>query len=232
MGPTPPENLGLWTDDALVGLVVFFLAGGGGNAWEPFEVLYQRHVQEVLKTVYRCLLKQYSLLDEDLAWELTQDTFLRAWDHLPQKNPKSPFLAWIKLIGINQARQHMRRQNRITIKDVLQYPPDELNLLDQPPEEQLLVFLSTVELRSKIERVKLCLPKQQRRVFILHYEQGATVQQIASALDIKPSSVWQTLSRAIHRFRKEWLKDEGEPDVSVSLHKPKKGGTPDSSHNS
>ena len=215
MGPTPPENLGLWTDDALVGLVVFFLVGGGGNAWEPFEVLYQRHVREVLNTVYRFLLKHYSLLDEDLAWELTQDTFLRAWDHLPHKNPKSPFLAWINLIGINQARQHMRRQNRIiAIKDVLQYPPDELNLLDQSPEEQLLEFLSTAELRSKIERVKLCLPKQQRRVFILHYEQGATVQQIASALDIKPSSVWQTLSRAIHRFRKEWLKDEGEPGVS------------------
>jgi RNA polymerase sigma-70 factor (ECF subfamily) len=232
VGENLSENLGAFTDDVLVVLIVTILAGSGGNAWEPFEVLYQRYVKEVLNTVYRFLLKHYSLSDEDLAWQLTQETFLRAWEHLPQKNPKSPFLAWVKLIGINQARQYMRQQNRIiAIKDLIQYPPDDLVLLSQSPEDQVVMLLSRAELRGKIERVKLRLSPKQRLVLTLHLEQGYPIQQIAVALHIKPSSVTQTLSRATHRFKEEWIKEEGEPGIPVSTRKPKKGGTPNGSNN-
>ena len=231
MGSTPPDAFDIFSDEVLVALVLVLLVGESGEAWAPFEALYRRHVQEVVKTVYQFLLKHFSVLDVDLSWQLTQETFLIAWNRLSQKNPKSPFLPWIKVIAINQARQYMRSQNRlVVIKDELEYPPDNPDLLDQSPEEQLVALLSRMELRNKIERVKSRLPKQQRRVFIMHYEQGRTMQDIALELGIKPTSVWQYFWRANIRFREEWAKDTGEPDASVPAHKPKRGGTPDISN--
>ena len=193
----------------------------------PFEVLYRRHVQEVLNTVYLFVIKHYSLVDQGLAWQVTHDTFLQAFERLPQKNAQSPFLAWIKVIAVHEAQQDMRRKNRErAIKDEIQYPPDDPALLDQSPEEQLVAVLERIELHEKIERVKQRLPKQQQRVFRMHYEQGYSPQKIASELDIKPASAWQALWRANRRFKREWEKDGGEPGISPPVHKGKKGGKP------
>jgi RNA polymerase sigma-70 factor (ECF subfamily) len=224
VGLTPPDAFDVFSDEVLVALVLVLLAGESDEAWSPFEALYRRHVQEVLKTVYRFLLKHFSILDLDLSWQLTQETFLVAWEHLPKKNPKSPFLPWIKVIAVNQARQHMRRiQRERSITDEVQYPPDDVTLLDQSPEEQLVVYLSSVELRSKIERVKQRLPPQLRQVFILHYEQGRTIPEIARELGIKTDSASQYFWRANLRFKEEWARDTGEPDAG-------RGGTPDGSN--
>jgi RNA polymerase sigma factor (sigma-70 family) len=223
VGDDPPGDVNELADTVLVMLILLFLAEDDGRAWEPFEALYRRHVQGVLNTVYRFLLNHYHIRDYDLAWQVTGDTFLRAWDRLPRKNPEAPFGAWVKVIGIHVAQEQMRSVGQPIPLD--SNPPDDPNLLEESPEDQLLEFLSRAALENKVKRVKMRLSERQQAAFDLHFGQGYKPREIAEALGIKPASARQLLWRAIAQFRAEWAQDKGEPMIPVPIHLLKRGRT-------
>lgn len=163
-------------------------------------MLYRRHTKEVHHTIYQFLCTQFLAPDHALAEDLTQETFLRAWDNLPGKNPHSPFLAWIKVIAVNEVRQYMRKWRR-----EIRLPP----YIDPPDTSSDASLDERIELQIRIERIKQSLPKKQQIVFSLYYDMGYTPREIADALKMKPSTVWQTLWRANVRFRNLWLKEGG-----------------------
>jgi len=187
-------------------------------AWAAFEQLYKRRVQEVHDTIYAHLCKRY-FPDRDLAWQLTQETFVQAWDSLPKKTTQSPFVPWMKRVGINEARQYLRKMGRETTLTEEQNP--FLNPSESSPEEQI----EQTALRERIERVKARLTRRQLTVFILHYEEGLSLQEIAQRLNLQPATIWQALYRANGRFRYEWLKEGASSTVPLPALKPKSGGT-------
>lgn len=68
-----------------------------------FASLVRRHKEPVFR-----LLRRYTG-DPDDAYEATQEAFIAAWGALRRYDPKRPFLAWLRTIAINKARDRGRR---------------------------------------------------------------------------------------------------------------------------
>ena len=199
-------------------------AGHTDQAWIAFEVLYNRYASQVRDTIYFFFIRRYMLTDADLAGQLMQESFLKAWENIPRKRSQAPFDRWIKRIGINEARQYMRKQGRVI---PLPDEPDPLTASSDPSPDDLERFLLQRDLRDRIERVKSRLPPKQELVFRMHYDQSYSPQEIAQRLNRKPATIWQTLSRANERFREEWLKEPDSGDFALQPLKAQKGDTPE-----
>ena len=68
-----------------------------------FAMLVHRHKEPV----YR-LLRRYTG-DADEAYEAAHEAFIAAWAALGRYDPKRPFVAWLRTIAINKARDRSRR---------------------------------------------------------------------------------------------------------------------------
>lgn len=68
-----------------------------------FTVLVRRHKEPLFR-----LLRRYTG-DSDEAYEATQEAFIAAWGALSRYDPQRPFLAWLRTIAINKARDRSRR---------------------------------------------------------------------------------------------------------------------------
>ncbi len=68
-----------------------------------FANLVRRH-----KTPLYRLLRRYTG-DADEAYEATQEAFVAAWSAIGRYDPDRPFLAWLRAIAINKARDRGRR---------------------------------------------------------------------------------------------------------------------------
>lgn len=68
-----------------------------------FATLVRRHKEPLFR-----LLRRYTG-DPDDAYEATQEAFIAAWSALRRYDPQRPFLAWLRTIAINKARDRGRR---------------------------------------------------------------------------------------------------------------------------
>lgn len=146
-----------------------------------FGELVRSHREGVVNVVYRMCG------DSNLAEDAAQEAFIRAWKHLPNYRPRSPFRNWLYRIATNAARDVLRRE-RETV-DV-----DDLPLVSSSvgPEE-------TVERTERGERVQqavLALPTASRTVLVLREYEGLSYREIADTLSIPIGTVMSRLNYA------------------------------------
>ena len=87
-------------DDPPDAVLASLAAQGDENA---FAGLVRRHKEPLFR-----LLRRYTG-DPDEAYEATQEAFIAAWGALRRYDPQRPFLAWLRMIAINKARDRGRR---------------------------------------------------------------------------------------------------------------------------
>jgi RNA polymerase sigma-70 factor (ECF subfamily) len=88
-------------DDGLEDAVLAGRAAQGDEG--AFAVLVRRHKEPL----YR-LLRRYTG-DPEEAYEAAHEAFIAAWAALSRYDPQRPFLAWLRTIAINKARDRGRR---------------------------------------------------------------------------------------------------------------------------
>jgi RNA polymerase sigma-70 factor (ECF subfamily) len=158
------------------------LAQAGDRA--AFAHLVRRHQGGV----HRFILRMLESHDEAL--ELTQETFIKAWQALPQWQPQAQFKTWIYRIASNTAMDALRRRR---IVEVVPLEPD----YDAPsqgagPELQLE---SRQRLRA-LDAALGALPPEQREVILLRELEGLSYAEIGAALDLQEGTVKSRLARA------------------------------------
>src|SRR5262245_12271189 len=99
--PPPPSPAGLDDERRLLG---DYARGDRGAA--------ERLVAATYRQVYAFLLK-LTAGDADLAADLTQDTYRKAWDALSGFDGRSRFSTWLCRIAYTTFRNHIRRPRRI-----------------------------------------------------------------------------------------------------------------------
>lgn len=128
------------------------------------------------------------------AEELTQDTFMKAFDKLSSFNGKSSFSTWIYRIAYNTAISFVRK------KDV------EINVID----DKTWGIISDTEIdnalndetEEQIERLQKALSKltpEERTLIALFYEEEKSIEDIQHILNISESNIKVKL----HRIRKK-----------------------------
>lgn len=122
--------------------------------------------------------------DTERALDCTQDTFVRAYEHLRKGRPINT--AWLYTVARNRAMDEFRRRKRVQ--------PDLNAVEDIPVRYRTDESLAVQEI---LER----LSPHDREVLYLFDIAGFRTDEIGTMLGIRGTAVRQRLSRARERFR-------------------------------
>lgn len=131
---------------------------------------------------------------EEDAEELTQDTFMKAFEHLSSFNGKSNFSTWIYRIAYNTALSFLRKKN------VEQTVIDD-NQWNRISDTQIDDALNN-ESEEQIEKLQQALTKltaEERALVTLFYEEEHSIQELAQILNLNEGNIKVKL----HRLRKK-----------------------------
>lgn len=142
--------------------------------------------------------------DEDLAADITQDAFIRAYQNLPSFRNGS-FRSWMYQIAKNASFDELRRHKKYTNVSIDAEDDDEegLSLLsflhsDEPSPEQAY---ERHELSQALQKALDCLSPDQKAVIVLVDIQDMDYQEAADALGINIGTVKSRLARARQHLR-------------------------------
>lgn len=131
-----------------------------------FRELYRRHTPRL----HQLLLRMLGGVEQD-AEDVVQETWVRAVEGAAKFEWKSSFPSWLSGIGINRARELLRRRNRRPMFD----------LTEQLEPRAPVVHVGE---RIDLERALELLPDGYRSVLVLHDVEGYRHEEIAQRLGI------------------------------------------------
>ena len=153
-----------------------------------FEALFERHSDSVFRHLY------YRLGDRERAKELTQEVFMRTWQHLSGGKSIQYEKAFLFRIARNLFINEIRTDKRNDSLDILTensgFEPEtkEGNPLTFSEEQELLYFLEQ-------------LPDNHREVLVLRYIDDMAVKDIAALLEEKETAISMRIARATEKLK-------------------------------
>jgi RNA polymerase sigma-70 factor (ECF subfamily) len=162
-----------------------------------FESLMRRYNQRLYR-VTRAILR-----DDAEAEDVTQEAYVRAYQHLNQFAGRSSFATWLTRIAIHEALGRLRgRRKKEEIDAMEEHRRDSLEQLSAraaTPEQAA----SAAEARSLLERSIDALPDTYREIFVLREVEEMSTTETAQCLAITEENVKTRLHRARAMLRKE-----------------------------
>ena len=155
-----------------------------GGETELFELLMRRYNQRVYRVV--CAI----LGDQAEAEDVTQDAYVRAFEHLRQFEGRARFSTWLTKIAVHEATARLRRRGRhVGIEDTM----ETLRSGAAGPEQRA----ADHELGRVIETAVSALPPVYGSVFMLREVEGLSTAETAACLEINE----ETVKTRLHRGR-------------------------------
>jgi RNA polymerase sigma-70 factor (ECF subfamily) len=169
---------------------------------------FERLVNERSGDVYALLYRLTA--DAEEARDLTQETFLRAFQSISRFRGEANLKTWLYRIAINQARNRWRwwrrRRRDATVSLDGSDRPDEQALTGRlrneaavDPEQETLAHEREQQLREAL----LGLRRSYREAVILRDVEGFSYEEIAATLQINIGTVKSRLSRGRLELRKK-----------------------------
>ncbi|HXO18380.1 MAG TPA: sigma-70 family RNA polymerase sigma factor [Thermoanaerobaculia bacterium] len=155
----------------------------------------ERLAERTYRGVYALLRRLCG--DADLAADLTQETYRKAWDALSGFDGRAQFFTWISRIAYNTFLNHLRRPRRLAPLE----EKHEATVADPAPgaDEALGRSLAGERLR----RAVLGLPEELRFSVTAYYWGEVPVQEIARHEGITGVAIRKRLKRALERLARE-----------------------------
>ena len=179
-------------------------ASKGGNQ-DAFALLVQRHQHRVFNLVYR-MLQEY-----DEANEVTQETFLAAWQGLPSFRGDARFSTWLYRIAYNCCLKQLelRKRDRVLQRAI----QAEQRLEDADSETRVDTELVAHD-RQKLVREQLStLPTKYRLVLVLRHLQEKTYEEMAEILAMPIGTIKTHLFRARNLLKERLQVFEQDPNT-------------------
>src|SRR4030095_13185107 len=150
--------------------------------------LYDAHARSVHRLVFRLCGG-----DEEMARDLTQDTFIRVFDKLSTFRGESAFATWVHRIAVTVTLNGLRKERR------LKRGADDLDVANDLPAPSDNV---DPDLRAKLRAAIENLPPGSRASVILHDIDGCTHAEFGEMLGIAEGTSKARLFDARGRLRK------------------------------
>ena len=185
MDPTGPgvETLQRYPTAATEAELADAALAASGDA-RAFERLYRTHSARVHSLARR-------MVSEDVADDLTQDVFVRAWEKLNTFRGESAFGTWLHRLAVNVILG--RRQTLSTERQ--RFQPD-------PELDDVAGGITPGEWGVDFEEAIGRLPEGARQVFLLHDVEGYRHEEIATMLGIVAGTSKSQLHHARMALRK------------------------------
>jgi len=168
-----------------------------------FEVLVERHKDRVYGLALRMLRSEAD------AAEVTQETFLSAWQSLGEFRGEAAFSSWLLRIAANHALMRLRSRRVRQDSEVNLPQPgfsEDGHLMDQParqwgrPADEHAIDR---ELGEAIQQATDALPEGYREVFLLKDVEGLSYEEIGELTGSTVAAVKSRLHRARLALRQD-----------------------------
>jgi len=157
-----------------------------------FDLLVLKYQHKIVNLVMRYVR------DPELALDITQEAFIKAYRALPRFRGDSAFYTWMYRIAVNTAKNHLAAQRRrpmdveLDLQDPEQYDLHAKLKETDTPEG---VSLSN-ELKETVERAIAALPEDLRTAIILRELEGMSYEEIAQTMECPVGTVRSRIFRA------------------------------------
>jgi len=129
--------------------------------------------------------------------DLTQESFMRAWQHTEQLRNNSALNSWLYRIAGNASRQYWRKHKG---KNAVSIEGFEIPHGQDSEDEKLALQEQLSRLSSAVAK----LPLRLRDVVVLHYMQHLSIAEAAEAAGVRKGTFKSRLNRALKTLRKEF----------------------------
>ena len=162
-----------------------------------FTALVKKYEKQIHAFVWR------RVRDYHAAEEITQDTFLRAYEKLGTLRNPNRFSGWLYMIAtrcfltwLGQKRIHMQSLEAMSEAEVealfyAQYMAEQTEKLATEKQRQVVAYL--------LQK----LPARERTTVVLHYLSEMTCEEIGDFLEVSPNTIKSQLHRARKRLKGE-----------------------------
>ena len=141
--------------------------------------------------------------NEEDAWDLAQDGFVKAWKSLTHFRGQSSFYTWLYRIMANVSLDWLRRRHvrgDSEFDDTIGLRRIEPGAPTAPkPEMQPLDRIADGEIRSRVDSAIEKLSPEHRTVVVLRELEGLDYQEIADAME---TSIGTVMSRLFYARKK------------------------------
>jgi RNA polymerase sigma-70 factor, ECF subfamily len=203
----PPHSIGIpipniATTSADENDAELVVASQGGDQ-DAFAQLVQRHQRRIFNLVFR-MLQQY-----EEANEVTQETFLAAWQGLSSFRGDARFSTWLYRIAYNCCLKQLEQRKK---DKALNAAIQAEHLLDHADkEERASTVLEIHDYQNLVREHLSMLPAKYRVVLVLRHLQEMTYEEMAEILTIPIGTIKTHLFRArnllkerLETFEQEW----------------------------
>ena len=168
---------------------------------------YREIVRRYESIVYNTSVKMIGSIQD--AEEICQDTFLRVFHKLHQFEGRAAFKTWLFRIVYNfcltRRKQLAKRRDREGVNT------DDLS-------ESLVASESPIDdmsLSEELEKAMALLSEDQRRMIVLKYVTGLSLQEIAEVSDLGLSATKMRLYHALEEFKRIYMaiREGKEPEA-------------------
>lgn len=188
---------------------------GKGN-----EEAFSQLVLQYEKQIYNLTLRMTG--DRDTAFDLTQETFLKAWRAISLFQFDSKFSTWLCRIASNTCIDFLRKQKKRQTISLTAVDEDneayEIAVSDSSLDPARIA--EAAQDREMVFQALQSLPADYRIALSLRAIEDMSYDQIAEALNLSPGTVKSRISRARERIRKLLAGNFSESSSSNKL----KGG--------
>jgi RNA polymerase sigma-70 factor (ECF subfamily) len=176
--PEPDSVIPAWNEESRL------LAAVRGGDRSAAEELVDRTYSSVFASLFRLCG------DRELAADLTQETYRKAWEGLAGFNGGSQFFTWLYRIGYTTFLNHIRRPRLMKSLDDENAP----ELPDSAPSAEDV--LSSSEESERLRNAVLTLSEDLRFTVTAHFWGGLAVKEIASIEGITTVAIRKRLHKA------------------------------------
>ena len=175
------ENNTIAKDESLSALVAKAKTGDQ----EAFSELYNRTSTELYRSI-RAMTR-----DEDLSWDIQQDSYLRAFQSLDKLENDEAFLPWLRRIAANVTATKMSKRLPVTFTDLAGDGEDAAipELPDLNPASQPELSLDRKETSRLVQEILSQLPEGQQMILGMRYYDELSVKEIAQLLKLSDGTV-------------------------------------------
>jgi RNA polymerase sigma-70 factor (ECF subfamily) len=157
-----------------------------------FDLLVLKYQHKIVNLIMRYVR------DPELAQDIAQEAFIKAYRALPRFRGDSAFYTWMYRIAVNTAKNHLAAQRRrpmdieLDLQDPEQYDLHAKLKETDTPEG---VALGN-ELKETVERAIAALPEDLRTAIVLRELEGMSYEEIAQTMDCPVGTVRSRIFRA------------------------------------
>ena len=177
-----------WDDQ----LVIAAVLGGDVNA---YGTLVKRYQKPIFNLMYRMTGSRADALD------LSQETFIKAYDKLRLFKTDRKFFPWLYTIGLNHARNFIRGSKSDPVSFSEDFEEDAGFSMAHGMDDPLSAQIEAHHLEKALQR----LPMEYREAVLLRYHEEFSMEEIAEMLELSVSGAKMRVHRGLKKLRETIL---------------------------